>query len=86
MPEPWSSVPMFHVAIPHCPWCGSRERVKVRTLPTETDGSFTQQMICCDCSRRYLIVHEVLPSSGGHVIWPLYPDCVTRLPAEKEIA
>jgi hypothetical protein len=75
----WQDAPIFYMAIPHCPWCGSQQRVKTRTRPTEADGSYTQEMVCCYCSRQYLVVHELLPSSGNHIAWPQYDDAVTSL-------
>jgi transcriptional regulator NrdR family protein len=51
------AVPVF-VTIPRCPFCGSRERILIRSMPTETDGSKTKRCVCKRCSRRYLIVSE----------------------------
>jgi hypothetical protein len=68
MADTWSEAPLIYLPRESCPWCGSLATPhRIKTLPLETDGSFSRRSICKTCSRRYVVVLEILepPESGG---------------------
>ena len=63
----WARAPFTYTVLPppvRCPFCGHAGRVIVRTMPRESDGSFSRRCICKSCSRRYVEVCE-LPESAS---------------------
>ncbi len=61
----WHDAPYAFFRLPSCPFCGSPERITVRST-RENDGSVTRRTICRQCSERYVLVLEPdeLPRSG----------------------
>ena len=65
----WSSAPIAFFKLPACPFCGSPDRITVRSS-READGSTSRKTICRQCSQRYVLVLEPgegLPRSGSVV-------------------
>ena len=62
----WDSAPLAFFRMPSCPFCGSPDRITVRST-RESDGSITRRTICRSCSQRYVLVLEAggLPEFGS---------------------
>ena len=56
----WTDAPFCFVVRVGCPFCGSTDRIIVRTQ-SESDGSKSQKSVCKACSRRFIVIHEDPP-------------------------
>jgi hypothetical protein len=62
----WRDCPICFVKLPTCPYCGSPQRITVRST-READGSITRNTRCKQCSESYVLVLEINepPTSGS---------------------
>lgn len=66
----WDTAPHAFFALPSCPFCGSPERITVRST-RENDGSVSRKTICRACSGRYVLVLEPdEPPERGNAVRP----------------
>lgn len=57
-PPKWDCVPIVFVERTRCPTCKSTDWKHVKTMPAETDESYTQRKVCRQCGTRFVIVHD----------------------------
>jgi len=69
--SPWAGCPLVFIPAPpvvHCPVCGNVGHIIIRTMPTESDGSFSRRCICRACASRFVLVlgtdNDSLPAAG----------------------
>jgi len=71
MRDVWSTTPICFIPVtplPGCPYCGSRERVFIRSV-AYGDGAREQRFVCRVCSTRYRIgVDPTLPTNGNETL------------------
>jgi DNA-directed RNA polymerase subunit RPC12/RpoP len=65
MKSTWADTPIQYIPVPKCPYCGSRDRLLIRSKD-QGDGSQLRQYVCSGCSQRYRIVADPsLPIIGN---------------------
>jgi hypothetical protein len=65
--EEWHEVEMVFVVRPPpilCPHCGASRRFILKSL-RGGDGSVSRRCLCRSCLRRYIVVVELSPTTGG---------------------
>lgn len=58
---------MIFLPLPSCPKCGESRPTIVRSMPKESDGSYSRRCMCRKCSTRFVVVFESpenLPTIG----------------------
>jgi transposase-like protein len=74
MRDVWSATPICFVVLPpmppqpNCPYCGSGERIHIRSVG-QGDGSQLQKFTCGKCSRRYRVCEERSIANVGNPDW-----------------
>lgn len=71
--EIWTSAPTVFIQAPpraRCPHCGTSEQPIIVRCQDQGDGSSLRRCICRQCSRRFKICVEPLPTVGSEVWWP----------------